>query len=313
MKLGAYKNLKVKAPDRSYSEAELARSVKNMQMKNSVFFHIDDRAAQVGDVVVLNYEGFVDGKPFVGGKATHHRLTLGEGKYIPGFEDQIVGHCVNEDFDIKVRFPENYGNPQLAGRDGLFKTTLLFMGKEEIPDFDNDFALDFSTFSTAEELLGSLKQTLISKKEYAEEERVQEELLTQIIEASEIPVNQDILDELAEEILEDRLYDLELQGISLENYLKGSHKTMEDLQYECRKKARRNYQQTAVLHAVAAEEGLEVSEEELVEAVYESVGYDEMDAMEVLENMDEDELTGLELQILCDKAMALIRQEAEYI
>lgn len=313
MKLGTYKNLKVNAPDLTVSEKELKRSITNMQAKNSVFIHIDDRPAQNGDLIILNYEGFVDGKPFTGGKATHHRMYLGLGKFIPGFEEQIVGKHVGETFDIQVRFPDNYANRQLAGKDAVFTTTLVFMGIDDIPEFDDDFALDFSSFKTAAELADSLEQTLLAKKEGAEQERIQQELLTQIIDNSEILISDEIIDELQEEVFEERMYDLELRGISLEDYLKHSHQTIEDIQYQCRKKARRNYQETAVLHAIAIEEGFEISEEELVEAIYETVGYDETEAMELLENMDEDELTGLQLQILCDKAMNLAMKSAKYV
>ena len=313
MKLGNYRNLKVKGPDLSVSPKELERSITNMQRKNSVFIHIDDRPARQGDVVVLNYEGFVDGQAFLGGKATHHRMILGSGKFIPGFEEQIEGRTMGETFDIQVQFPENYANRQLAGKEAVFKTTLLFVGEEDIPVFDDDFALDFSSFSTAEELKESLMVNLVAKREAAEQERIQEELLTQIIDGSEIPVNEDIIDELEEELIEEMVEDIENQGMTLEEFLKRSHQTVEDIRYQCRKKARRNFQETAVLHAIAMSEDLEILEEEMEEAVWDLAFYEEMDPMELLESMDEEELTGIKLQIYCDKAMELVKDSAQYI
>ena len=313
MKLGTYKHLAVKAADLAVSEKELEHSVLNMRRKNSVFTHVDDRPARNGDLVVLNYEGFVDGKPFAGGKATHHRLYLGSGKFIPGFEEQIVGRYTGETFDIPIHFPEDYANRELAGQDAVFTTTIVVMGTDEIPEFDDDFALDFSGFSTATELADSLKQTLLAKKEGAEQERIRGELLTQIIETSEIPVSDDILDELQDEVFDERMYQLEQQGISLEDYLKHSRLTMDDLMYQCRKQARRSYQETAVLHAIAMKERFQVSDEELAEAVYEIAFYDDLDPEELLETMDEEELTGIRLQILCDKAMDLVLDTADYI
>lgn len=312
MKLGKYRGLVVKGPDITVAPQELERSITNMQRKNSVFIHIDDRPAQAGDVAVLNYEGFVGGQTFLGGKATHHRMVLGEGKFIPGFEEQIIGRTAGDEFDIQVLFPENYPNRQLAGKEGVFVTKLLFVGQEEIPAFDNDFALDFSTFSTAEELKESLIVNLQAKKEGAELARIQEELLTQIIEDSEIPVNEEIIDELQEEVFEEKLEDIEAQGMTLEDFLKRSHQTLEDIQYQCRKKARRSFQETAVLHAIAMEEDFEVYEEELEEAVWAEAMYEEMDPMELLESMEEEELTGIKLQILCDKAMELVKETAIY-
>lgn len=313
MKLGTYKNLKVKGMDTAVSEAELARSITNLQRKNGVFYHIDERPAKVGDVVVLNYEGFINSKPFAGGKATHHRIVLGEGKMVPGFEEQIVGKTMGAEFKIQVQFPPDYANRQLAGKDAVFSVTLLFVGREEIPAFDDAFALDFSEFTTAAELADFLKQSLAAKKEASEYERMQADLLTQIIADSEIPLDEDVLEELQEEVFAEKLEELQLQGMSLEEYLQKSHQTLEDIRYQCRKKARRSYEQTAVLNAIALEEGFEAAPEELEEAICEAAFYADMEPMEYFETMDEDELTGMKLQILCDKAMELIKETAEYI
>ena len=313
MKLGTYKNLVVKRPNTEVTKAELDQSIINLQRKNGVFYHVDERPAQLGDVVVLNYEGFIDGKPFLGGKATHHRLVLGEGKFIPGFEEQILGHFMGEVFQIRVTFPMNYANSHVAGKDAIFETELVFMGWEEIPEFDDDFALDFSTFETAAELKDSLMVSLQAKKEANEEERIQEELLTQIIEDSVIPMEETLLEELAGEYFAEKEEELELQGMSMETYLKATHQTIEDIEYQCRKKARRSFEQTSVLQAIAIAEGIEVEVEELQDVIYAAAFYEEMDPMELLGAMDEEEVTGMKLQILCDKAMALVRENAVYI
>lgn len=313
MKLGTYKNLKVRAPRTKVTHGELLQSITNLQRKNALFYHVDERPAKIGDVVVLNYEGFIEGKPFLGGKAIHHRLVLGERKFIPGFEDQIVGHTMGDTFEIHVTFPAPYANRQIAGKAAVFCVELVFVGYEEIQAFDDDFALDFSTFETAEELKDSLMISLQAKKEASEEERIQEDLLTQIIEDSIIPVDETLLDELAEEYFAEKEDELELQGMSMETYLKATHQTMEDVEHECRKKARRSFEQTSVLQAIAIAEDIEVEVEELQDAINEAAFYEEMDPMELLDSMDEEELTGIKLQILCDKAMALVRENAVYI
>lgn len=313
MKLGAYKNLKVKAPDETIPEAELSRSISNMRKKNALFFHIDDRAAQIGDLVVINYDGSIHGQPFLGGKAHHHRMILGSGKFIPGFEEQIVGHFIGDVFDINVTFPTSYANPQLAGQNATFHTELVFMGYEEVPAFDDDFALNFSSFATAKELRDSLLTSLQAKKAAAEQERIQQDLLTQIITASEIPENEEILAELQEEYFEERLYDLELQGITLEDYLVRSHLTIEDIQHQCSQKARREYQQTAILHAIADAENFTVSDEDLMEAIYQLVDFHEDAAMEMWKNLEDEQRIGLELQLLCDQAMQFVLETAIYI
>lgn len=313
MKLGTYKHLKVKGPDVTVAEAELQRSITNLRRKHAVFYHIDERPAQARDVVVLNYEGFIDGKPFIGGKATHHRLVLGEGKFIPGFEEQIVGRIMGDAFRIQVVFPEYYANPQVAGKAAMFEAELVFVGHEEIPEFNDDFALDFSSFQTVEELKESLVISLQAKKEASEGERIQEELLTQIIADSEISMDEDVIAELAQEYFAEKEEELNEQGMSMETYLKASNQTIADVEYQCRKKARRSYSQTAVLHAIALAEGIEASEEELQDALCEAAFYADMDPMEFYETMDEEELTGMQLQIMCDKAMELVRTYAVYV
>ncbi|MBQ8663830.1 MAG: trigger factor [Eubacterium sp.] len=313
MKLGTYRNLKVKGIDKTVSDVELKRSIINLQRKNALFYHIDERPAQAGDVVVLNYEGFLNGRPFAGGKATHHRMVLGEGKMVPGFEEQIVGKTMGDAFEIQVQFPLDYANSQLAGKAAVFFATLLLVGREEIPDFDDDFALDFSECTTAAEFAATLKLSLEAKKEASEYERVQADLLTQIIEVSDIPLDEDVLEELQEEVFAEKLEELELQGMSLETFLQKSHQTIEDVQYQCRKKARRSYEQTAVLNAIALEEGFDVTPEELEEAIYDAAFYADMEPLEFFDSMGEEELTGIKLQILCDKAMELVKETAEFI
>lgn len=313
MKLGVYKGLKVTGPDLTVSEKELQRAITNMQRKNAVFIHIDHRPAAAGDAVVLNYEGFIDGKPFAGGKATHHRLVLGEGKFIPGFEEQIAGRTMGDMFEMPVVFPAGYANRELAGKPAVFQTELLFVGQEEMPEFDDDFAQDFSSFSTADELKSSIELSLRAKREAAEQERIQEELLTQIIEASEVPISEAVLEELTEEVFAEKLEDIEAQGMTLEEFLKRSRRTLEDIQYQCRKKARRNYLETAVLHEIAMKENMVITGEELEKAVWELAFYEELDPMMLFETMDEEELTGIKLQLYCDKAMELVRETAIYI
>lgn len=310
MKLGKYKGLEVKGPDLHISDWELNRSITNMQRKNALFYHIDERPAQMGDVVVINYKGFVDGKPFLGGKATHHRIVLGEEKFLPGFEEQIIGRTMGDHFDIETVFPADHANRKLAGKDVCYQTELLFVGREETPAFDDDFALDFSTFATAEELKESLLAGLRAKRESSEDERIQEELLTQVIEGAEIYVNEEVIGEFAKDVLQEQIEEIEANGMTLEGFLKCTHQTMEDLRDQCHKKARRNFQETVALHAIAMEEGLEISEEEINETVWKMAFYEDIDPVEMLESMEDAELTGIKLQIYCDKAMDLVRETA---
>lgn len=313
MRLGAYKGLEVKAADLTVQEKELERMVRNTQRKNAVIYHIDERPAQDGDVVFVNYEGHVQGSPYRGGKAVHHRMVLGEHKGLPGFEEQIVGHTMGEQFEICVSVPVEHANEQIAGLDVVFSVHLLVVGREEIPPFDDAFAQDFSTFDTAEELLDSFRVMLTSKKEGAEEQRIQEELLTHIIDDSQIPVADTLLDELQEEVLDEKIEDLEAQGMTIDQFLETSQQTFGEFQIQCRKQALRQYQETTVLYEIAMREGMDVTEEELENALYELAFFEELNEESVEEELDEAELSGIRLQIMCEKAMDFVKQEARYV
>lgn len=312
MKLGKYKGLEVKKADLSVTQQEIEQMIRNMQRKHAVVYHIDERPAQVGDVVILNYEGFIDGASFLGGRATHHRLVLGEDKWIADLEAQIIGKTMGTSFEAVVSFPITHANQEIAGKEAVFQIDLLVVGREEIPDFDDAFAKDFSSFSSAEELRDSFCTNLIAKKEAAEEKRIQEELLSMVIADAEIPLPKDVLEELAEEIFAEKEEDLIEQGLSGEEFLKRSHQTLDGWMESCSEQARRRYQETAVLHAIAQAEGLTVSEEEMEEVICEMAFYEGMDAFEFAAQLDEDTLTGIELQILCDGAMEIVRTHAQY-
>lgn len=313
MKLGTYKGLTVQAPDLTISDKELSRALKNLQKENGVLTHIDDRAAQLGDRAVLNFQGYLDEKPFPGAKGVRYPLILGSHSFIPGFEEQIVGKNIGETFDIFVTFPENYPNPDIAGQKARFSVTLLSLGILDLPEIDDDFALDFSDFDTAEELKEALVQSLTEKKEDRENDRVQRELLTQIIESSAFTLNETIVAQIQEELLSEFEEDLAAQSLTMEQFLKRTGKTMEQVQAEYEQKARRNLAETTLLHAIAGAESIELTEEELEDALYDMADYYEMDPYEFQQSLDPQELDGMKLELLCQKAMDFVLENAHLL
>lgn len=313
MKLGNYKGLTVQAPDLTISDKELSRSLRNLQRENAVLTHIDDRSARLGDQAIINFQGYVEGEPIPGAKGVRYPLILGSHSFIPGFEDQLTGRNIGDSFDIFVTFPENYPKPEIAGRRARFSVTLLSLGILDLPEIDDDFALDFSDFQTAEELKDALMQSLTEKKEDRENDRIQKELLTQIIESSEFTLNETIVAQIQEELILEFEEDLAAQSLTMEQFLKRTGQSIEQLQTKYEKKARRNLAETTVLHAIAESESIELTEDELEDALYNMADYYETDPYDFLQSLDPQELDGMKLELLCQKAMDFVLEHAQLI
>lgn len=308
--LGTYKGLEVTAPDLTITENELNHALSNLQKENAVLIHIDDRAAQIGDRAVLDFQGYVDEKPLTGAKARRYPMILGAHRFIPGFEDQIVGKNIGDTFDIFVTFPTTYPNADAAGKDARFSVTLRSLGIQELPALDDDFALDFSEFDTIDALKESLKETLEEQKEEKENERIQETLLGKIIADSRFSLNDTIVAEIEEELLAEFEEDIQAHGMSMEQFFQRTGQTPETLQAKYHEKACRQLSETTVLHAIAEQEKLTFSDDELEDAVYDMAEYYETDPLEFLQELDPQELNGLKLELLCQKAMEFVLEHA---
>lgn len=310
IQLGTYKGLEITAPDLTVTEKELNNALANLQKENAILIHVDDRAAQNGDRAVLDFQGYFEDKPLAGTKAKRFPMILGSHRFIPEFEDQIIGKMPGDAFDIFATFPENYPDRKTAGKNARFSVTLLSLGIQELPALDDDFALDFSEFETMEDLKASLKETLTEKKEEKENARIQDELLGKIIETSEFSLNDDIVAEIEDELLEEFEDDIHAHGMSMDQFFQRTGQTTETLQQKYHKKAYRQVAETTVLHAIAQKEHLTFSDEELEDAVYDMAEYYETDPLEFLQELDPQELNGLKLELLCQKAMEFVLEHA---
>ena len=310
IQLGTYKGLEIAAPDLTITEKELNNALCNLQKENAILIHVDDRAAQNGDRAVLDFQGYIDDKPLTGTKAKRYPMILGSHRFIPGFEDQIIGKNIGETFDIFVTFPETYPNAEAAGKKARFSVTLLSLGIQELPALDDDFALDFSDFETMDDLKASLEETLTEKKEEKENDRIQDTLLGKIIETSQFSLNDDIVAEIEDELLAEFEDDIQAHGMSMEQFFQRTGQTLETLQKKYHEKAYRQVAETTVLHAIAQKEQLTFSDDELEDAVYDMAEYYETDPLEFLQELDPQELNGLKLELLCQKAMEFVLEHA---
>ena len=267
--LGKYKGVEIKKIEYKVTDEDIEHELSHMQEHNSRLISIDDRPVENGDITTIDFEGFVDGKAFEGGKAEGHELEIGSNTFIPGFEDQIIGMKIDEEKDIQVKFPEEYFSKELAGKDATFKVKLHEIKKKELPELDDEFAKDVSEFDTLDELKKSIKE----KQEKQNEERAKYETEDAVIKAVcdnmkvEIPsgmINMEIDNMLKE--LEQRL---SYQGLNLEQYLQFMGKTEEDLRKEYEPQAIEGIKSRLALEAVIKAEKIEPDEAEITEKMKE--------------------------------------------
>ena len=219
VELGEYAGLTVTKEAKNVNEADVDAEVKRMQDRNGRLL-TREGAAENGDTVDIDFEGFVDGKAFEGGKAEHYSLVLGSGSFIPGFEDQVVGHSAGEEFDVNVKFPEEYGASELAGKDATFKIKLHEVKYKELPALDDDFAKDVSEYDTLDELKDSIRNNIKTNLDKQAEQKVENDLMDQVIANMKADIPDAMVDSRIDELVQDFEYRISQQGLKLADYLK---------------------------------------------------------------------------------------------
>lgn len=272
--LKAYKGLKAEKQPVKVDAAEVNAEVKAMQERNARMVSIEDRAAKKGDTVVIDFEGFVDGVAFDGGKAEGHSLELGSGQFIPGFEDQIIGKNIGDEFDIDVTFPEEYGAEDLAGKPAVFKIKLHEIKVRELPAADDEFAKDVSEFDTLKELKADLKKKALERKKKAAEEAVENDLVQQIVDGIEGEIPEAMFENRLNQSVEEFAYRLQSQGMDMQTYLKYTGSSIDDFKKSFRPQAEMQVKYRLALEKIVELEGIK-ADDEAIEAEYKklSEGY----------------------------------------
>ena len=269
VKLGKYKGIELKKIEYTVSDKDVEHELGHMAEHNARLVTVDDRPVEKGDITIIDFAGSIDGVAFEGGTATNQELEIGSNKFIPGFEDQIIGMKVNEEKDINVTFPEDYFSKDLAGKEATFKVTLHEIKKKELPKIDDDFAKDVSEFDT----LADLKTDIKSKMEKENEERAKYESEEAAIEAVCKDVEVDIPSGMIETEIDNMVKDIEnklsYQGLTLDQYLKLTNKTMENLRKEFDEQANKAVKSRLVLEAIIKAEDIKPDDKEVEEKVKE--------------------------------------------
>lgn len=265
--LGKYKGITLKKVEYTVSDEDINHELSHMQERNARLISANGRAVKDGDTTVIDFEGFIDGVAFEGGKAENHELVIGSKTFIPGFEDQIIGMKQDEEKDIKVTFPEEYFSKELAGKEATFKVKLHEIKVKELPTLDDDFAKDVSEFDTLEELKNSIKDKLEKENESRAKYETEEEAIKLVCDDTNIDIPSGMIETEVDNMVREVETRLSYQGLGLEQYLQMMGKTMEEFKKDYEEQATKSVKSKLVLEAISKAEKLEVSEEEVLEKV----------------------------------------------
>ncbi len=302
-----YKGIEVFKEPVVVSQGDIDQEIERVRERNSRVIHVEDRAAANGDIVTIDFDGYLDGKQFDGGKAENYELTLGAGQFIPGFEDQVVGHTIGEEFDISVTFPEDYHAEELKGKPVVFKIKLHEIKMKELPEVDDEFVKDVSEFDTLEEYRKDIEQKLLSQREKAADADVENQLVEAVIEKVQADIPDEMVENEVDEIINSFAYRLQSQGLKLETYLKYTGQTTDDLRTQYKPQAERQVKVRLGLEKIAELENLKPTEEE-TEAEYQKLADSYGMPLESVKNLVTVE--GINGDIQNQKAIDFIRENA---
>ena len=267
--LGKYKGIEVEKIEYTVSDDDINHELSHMQEHNSRLVSIEDRPVEKGDITIIDFEGFVDGTPFEGGKAEGHELEIGSNTFIPGFEDQIIGMKIDEEKDINVKFPDEYFSKDLAGKDAVFKVKLHEIKKKELPVLDDEFAKDVSEFDTLDELKKSIKDKKEKENEEKQKYETEDAVIKAVCENIKVEIPSGMIETEVEDMLKNVESRLSYQGLKLEQYLKMMGKTEEEIKKEYEPSAIDAIKSRLMLEAVIKAEKIEVTEDEITAKVKE--------------------------------------------
>lgn len=290
VKLGEYKSLKGKMLDTEATDEDVENELKSMQDRNSRLVTVEDRESQMGDTCDIDFEGFVDGVAFEGGKGENYPLELGSNSFIPGFEEQVAGHKTGDEFDVNVTFPEQY-EPSLAGKDAVFKCKINEIKTKELPELDDEFAKDVSEFDTLDELMADLKKQISERKEANAKTDYENQLIEQVVENMEVEIPECMNKQKCDEMIQDYSYRLQMQGLDLNTYLQYLGQTMEQFREQFMDGAKQQVKVKLALDAIVKAENIEATEEEIAEEIAKLAEQYNMEADKIKAAVPQEQLT----------------------
>ena len=311
VKLGKYKGIKVEKADVTVTDEEVAEELDKVKEQNARLVAADDKAVEDGDQTTIDFEGFVDGVAFEGGKGEDYPLTIGSHSFIDTFEEQLIGKKVGEEVEVNVTFPENYQAKELAGKPAMFKVTIKEIKVKEYPELDDDFAQDVSEFDTLDEYKEDIKKNLTEKKEKEAEAEKESKVIEAIVNDAEMDIPEKMVEAQAEQMLEEFAQNIAMQGISFEQYLQFTGATVDQMKEQVKPQAQARVESSLVLEAVVKAESIEATEEEVEEEIKEMAGRYNMEADKLKGLLTDSDKENLKKDICARKAAKFVVDEAK--
>lgn len=308
--LGEYKGIEVEKKEVEVTDEEVEAEINKVRESNARMLDIDDRATQDGDTVLIDFDGYVDGKQFEGGKADDYSLVLGSHSFIDNFEEQLVGKNIGDDVEVNVTFPENYQAEELQGKPAVFKVKIKEIKVKELPELDDDFAQDVSNFDTIAEYKEDLKKKLTENKEEALKREREEAVIGKIIENAQMDIPEQMVDAQTHQMTQEFAQRLSSQGLSIDQYMQFTGLTPQKMIEELKPQALKRIQSRLVLEAVVAAENIETTEEELDKEIENMASMYQMEVDKLKEVIGEEEKKQIGLDLAVQKAVEIVTEAA---
>lgn len=312
--LGDYKSIEIEKVEYNVTDEDVEKELKTIQEMNARIVDVGDRETKEGDIVNIDFEGYIDGEQFEGGTAENQELTLGENTFIEGFEEQLIGKKKGEKVDVKITFPEDYFEESLRGKEALFKVTVNEIKEKELPILDDEFAKDVSEFDTLEEYKQSIREKLEKEAKEKEQVEIENKIVEKLVELSEMDVPEVMIENQIENEVDEFNYRLSMQGLNIEQYLQYTNSTLDDFKEQVRPVVEKKVKADLVLEAVAKVEKLEATDED-VDRELERLAkeYNLEDVEKFKEDMKKSDLEYLKAGIIRDKTIELLVSNTKFI
>ncbi len=311
IKLGKYKGVKVEAMDTTVTDEDVQAELDKVKEQNARLVAADDKAVEDGDQTTIDFEGFVDGVAFEGGKGEDYPLTIGSHSFIDNFEEQLIGKKVGEEVEVNVTFPEDYQAEELAGKPAMFKVTVKEIKVKEYPEVDDDFAQDVSEFDTLDEYKADIRKNLEEKKAQEAEADKESKVIEAIVNDSEMDIPEKMIEAQCQQMVEEFAQNIAMQGISFEQYLQFTGGSVDQLTEQVKPQAEARIQSSLVLEAIVAAENIEATDEEYDEEVKKMAEKYQMEAEKVNDFLSEDDKKNIKADICARKAAKLAVEAAK--
>ena len=309
--LGQYKGVEVEKADASVSAEDVEAELKKVQEQNARLLTVEDRGVEDGDQTVIDFEGFVDGKGFEGGKAEDYPLTIGSHSFIDTFEEQLIGKKIGEECEVNVTFPTEYHAADLAGKPATFKVTVKEIKVKELPELNDEFASEVSEFDTLDEYKKDVEKKLAEKKEIEANSKNEDAVVAKVVENATMEIPDKMIDAQAENMVQDMARRMQSQGLSLDMYLKYTGMTVEQMKEQARPDAGKRIRTRLVLEAVAKAENIQISDEKVDEEVAKMAEAYKMEVEKLKSYMSESDVKQMKEDLAVQQAVDLLVAEAK--